>query len=157
MKIETYDKKYDKEVIALILEIQNNEAKINLSIDEQPDIKDIHKNYQLSGGEFWIAEENNHVIGTIGIIIKENQCAVMKKFFIASKYRSKGIGLKLYQKLIEFAKKNIKHIILDTPSTAVKSHRFYEKSGFKKINRNQLPIEYTYPDRNSLLYMLDII
>lgn len=50
MKIETYSGKYDDEIIALILKIQNNEAKINLSLEEQPDLKNIKSYYQ---GEWW--------------------------------------------------------------------------------------------------------
>lgn len=52
MKIETYKGKYDDEIISLILDIQNNEAKINLSLQEQPDLIDISRFYQQDGGEF---------------------------------------------------------------------------------------------------------
>ena len=45
MKIETYSGKFDDEIITLILSIQNDEAKIGLSIQEQPDLLDIHQNY----------------------------------------------------------------------------------------------------------------
>ena len=34
MQIETYSGKYDDEIISLILDIQNNESKINLSLEE---------------------------------------------------------------------------------------------------------------------------
>ena len=34
------------------------------------------------------------------------------------------------------------------------SHRFYEKAGFQRISRENLPIEYSVPDRDSLLYVL---
>lgn len=34
------------------------------------------------------------------------------------------------------------------------SHRFYEKAGFQRISRESLPIEYSFPDRDSLLYVL---
>ena len=42
MQIETYSGKYDDEIISLILDIQNNESKINLSLEEQPDLLTIH-------------------------------------------------------------------------------------------------------------------
>lgn len=41
VQIETYRGKHDNEIIELILEIQNREAKINLPLEEQPDLKDI--------------------------------------------------------------------------------------------------------------------
>ena len=47
-------------------------------------------------------------------------------------------------------------LILDTPSVARVSHKFYEKARFRKTDKTQLPIEYVYPNRDSLLYMLDL-
>ena len=58
MQIETYSGKYD-EIISLILDIQNNESKINLSLEEQPDLLTIHDSYQkmeVSSGLRWIRE-----------------------------------------------------------------------------------------------------
>lgn len=157
MEIETYSGKYDGEIIDLILDIQNNESKIDLSLEEQPDLKDIKRCYQQGGGEFWVARDNGKVIGTIGIMMKENRCAVMKKFFVDSEYRSQKVGLALYKKLLEYAENaGVKHIILDTPSVAKASHRFYEKAGFRIIELSELPVEYTFPDRDSLVYILDL-
>ncbi|KAF0091982.1 MAG: N-acetyltransferase GCN5 [Fusobacteria bacterium] len=50
----------------------------------------------------------------------------------------------------------MKHIILDTPAVATRSHYFYRKVGFRLIDNVDLPVEYSYPDRNSLLFILDI-
>ena len=157
MKIETYSGKYDDEIISLILNIQNNEAKIGLSLEEQPDLKDIHRFYQQNGGEFWVAVSDGEVVGTIGLMLKENNCASMKKFFVRSDLRSQKVGLALYKKLLSYAEKaGVEHIILDTPSAAKASHRFYEKAGFRRILPSELPVEYTFPDRDSLVYILDI-
>lgn len=112
LQIETYSEKYKDEMISLILDIQNNEAKIDLSLEEQPDLLDI---------------------------------------------RSQKIGLALYQELLQFAKAaGVLHIILDTPSVAHASHRFYEKAGFRRIDKSELPVLYSYPDRESILYMLEL-
>lgn len=81
MQIKTYSEKYRNEVISLILDIQNNEAKIGLPLSEQPDLLDINRSYRQNGGEFWIALFNGEIIGTIGLMMKERHCAVLKKFF----------------------------------------------------------------------------
>ena len=61
------------------------------------------------------------------------------------------------RRLIEYAKeKYIEHIILDTLSVAAASHRFHEKAGFKRIESQELPVPYGFPDGDSLLFMLDI-
>lgn len=124
---------------------------------EQQDLKDIQTYYQKDGGEFWIAKSDGKVIGTLGLQFRENHCAVMKKFFVDCHYRLQKNGLSLYQKLLAFAKdKGVRHIILDTPSVAHALHRFYETAGFHRIYTQELPIRYLYPDRDSLLYMLDL-
>ena len=78
MKTEIYSSQYTAEIIKLILDKQNNGAKIGLILEEQPDLSDIERYYQKSGGEFWIALSDGKVIGRIGLIMRENECAVMK-------------------------------------------------------------------------------
>lgn len=157
MKIERYSGKFDDEIISLILSIQNDEAKIGLSLQEQPDLLDIHRSYQQAGGEFWIALSDGQVIGTIGLMLKENYCAVLKKFFVKKEFRSQKIGLALYNELLQYAvSKGVRHVLLDTPAVAHASHRFYEKAGFYKISKAELPVPYAYPDRESILYLLDL-
>ena len=157
MEIKTYFGEYDDEIISLILDIQNKESKINLSLQEQPDLLDIRHAYQDKGGQFWIALSQGKVIGTIALMMKEDHCAILKKFFVDAKFRSRGVGSALYQELLTFAKaQNVKHIILDTPSVAHAAHHFYEHAGFYQIRTEDLPVPYTYPDRNCDLYMLDL-
>lgn len=81
----------------------------------------------------------------------------MKKFFVEKAFRSQKVGLALYNELLKFAvSKDIHHILLDTPSVAHTAHRFYEKSGFRKISTAELPVPYSYPDRDCILYLLDL-
>lgn len=157
MTIERYSGKFDDEIISLILSIQNDEAKIGLSLQDQPDLLDIHRSYQQAGGEFWIALSDGQVIGTIGLMLKENHCAVLKKFFVKKEFRSQKIGLALYNELLQYAVgKGVRYVLLDTPAVAHASHRFYEKAGFYKISKAELPVPYAYPDRESILYLLDL-
>ncbi|MCM1505955.1 MAG: GNAT family N-acetyltransferase [Ruminococcus flavefaciens] len=157
MEIITYWEKYRQQIIDLILHIQNDETKISLTLDEQPDLMDIDLYYRKSGGEFWVAVEDGSVVGTVALMCKGSGNGILKKFFVRKDYRGQKVGYALYCRLIEFARKNNIHtIILDTPSVAHDSHRFYERAGFMRISRDELPFEYDYPDRNSYLYMLNL-
>lgn len=159
--IQLYDDKYKKEVIDLILYVQNVEYEVGITIEEQPDILDIKKNYIDNGGHFWIAlNQEGNVIGSIGLEKKTKKVAVLKKFFVYKKYRGRehGVGMKLYNSLLDFAKnQNISTIILDTPSKANRSHNFYKKVGFLEISKEALPISYEYADRDSLIFRLDLL
>lgn len=67
MEITTYSGSHDDEIISLILDIQNNESKIGLSLEEQPDLLNIHQSYQQNGGEFWLAMSDGKVTEPSGL------------------------------------------------------------------------------------------
>lgn len=157
MEIIKYHEKYKQQVIDLILHIQNDEANLHLQIEDQPDLLDVQTYYNKNGGGFWIAVENGEVIGTLAFMNYGNGNAVLKKFFVRIDWRSKKIGFALYQTVIEYLiQGGYKQVLLDTPSVAESSHRFYERSGFIKIAKESLPFHYEYPDRNSYLYLLKL-
>ncbi len=157
MEIIRYDEKYKQQIIDLILRIQNDEEKIGLSLAEQPDLLDIPMYYDRNGGGFWIAVEQGAVVGTVACMNYGDGNAVLKKFFVREDWRSKKLGLALYQTAISYLKeKGYVQVLLDTPSVAKASHRFYERAGFRKINVGELPFSYEYPDRDSYLYLLQL-
>lgn len=155
--IEPYCGKYDEEIISLILGIQNGENKLGLTLEEQPDLKAIKESYSDKGGEFWTALDDGRLIGTIGLMMKPDGYAVLKNFFVHKDHRLQKVGLKLYLTLLDYAKeKGVRHIFLDTPAAAKQSHVFYEKAVFRRIDISELPFDYSFPDRNSAIYILDI-
>ncbi len=157
MKIVPYEDCYKNQVISLILHIQNEENNLNLSVDEQPELKNIGDIFLKQGGCFWVAIENDMVIGTIALLKVANNAGVLKKFFVDKNYRGKKVGLQLYKIFMAFCKDNCIHtVVLDTPSIATRSHSFYKKAGFIEIKKDQLPFPYKYPDRDSLLFLKEL-
>ncbi|MCM1165020.1 MAG: GNAT family N-acetyltransferase [Lachnospiraceae bacterium] len=155
MKIIDYSDEYRERVIAMILHIQNGEAGIGLPLEEQPDLLDVKRYYLDNGGRFWLAVEGGELVGTVALMNKGGGNGVLKKFFVRSDMRGKGLGLALYGELLKFARgSGFKRILLDTPSVAERSHRFYERAGFRRVD--EPPFEYDFPDRNSYLYLLEL-
>ena len=154
-EIVSYEDRYKEQVISLILGIQNEEAGIGLFIEEQPDLLDIQESYEKDGGHFWVSlDENGEVAGTIGLMKRKKGLGILKKFFVRKDCRSRKVGLRLYLTLLDFGKKaGISKLLLDTPSVAKASHRFYEENGFVRITKEELPIPYEFPDRDSYLYL----
>lgn len=155
--IVDYRPEFKDGVIDLILTIQNIEAGLDISLEQQPDLLTIESNYQQTGGGFWVAvDESRDVIGSVGLQRETEAVAVLKKFFVKDGYRGAGVAAGLFDRLLAFAnQKGVKTIILDTPSLASRSHAFYRKMGFRQIDRSEAPITYDYPDRDSLLFRLD--
>lgn len=159
MKIITYQEKYRNQIIALILYLQNYENKVDLSLEEQPDMSDIENYYRKMGGEFWLAvSDEDDVVGTLGLM-RKSDTAILKKFFVQPKFRGKEIGTadKLFRCFLKFCCENgICRIVLDTPSACYRAHAFYKKHGFFQITKEELPIAYDYPDRDSLIFIKNI-
>ena len=145
-------------VIALILGIQNGEFHLGLTVDDQPQLLDIDTHFLRGGGGFWVAiDAADHVIGSIGLLRKMADCAVLRSFFIASDWRgsASGCAQQLYAVLLHFAHaQGIRQVLLDTPAVATRAQQFYRRAGFEQITREQLPVPYEYPDRDSLLFLL---
>jgi len=158
--ITTYDDSFADAVIDLILHVQNVEHKVGITLDEQPELLDIGRHFLENGGGFWIAlDAERRVIGTIALQIETPTVAVLKKFFVAAPWRgaSKRCASRLYDALIGHARlKGIETVLLDTPSVSTRSHQFYRRQGFRHIDASELPIRYAYPDRDSLLFRLDL-
>lgn len=157
MKIIPYEKHYKNQVIALILYLQNFDNKVDLSLEEQPDMNDIETYYLKNGGGFWLAiNEIDDVIGTLGLMKKEGHFGILKKFFVDPTYRGKEVGVskELYDQLINHAKQNnIDCLVLDTPANCKRAHHFYIKKGFQKIKYTELPFDYDFPNRDSYFFL----
>ncbi len=89
---------------------------------------------QTFGGEkeiFLTAKEKDKVVGCVGLKELESKTALMKRFYLAENYRGLGLGRKMFEKLLSFAReKGFKEIVLDTYQTNINAQRFYEKNGF---------------------------
>ena len=61
---------------------------------------------------------------------------LLRSFVVSENYRSRGLGIRLYTKLIALAKEmNLSSIIL----LVMAASDFFEKNGFKFIKRNEAP------------------
>ncbi len=142
MKIEVYHKKYEQQVIDLILNIQQNEFNVPVTINDQPDLFDVENFYCKRNGNFWIALDNGRVVGTIALIDIDNNQGCLRKMFVHSVYRGKekGTGQLLLDTLIAWCKeKDIREIYLGTIERLEAAIRFYQRNNFMLVNKQALP------------------
>lgn len=130
IKIIPYSEKYKDDVISLILNIWENE--FDFKGLERPDIYDIAKYYQSeSSSNFWIAVKDNTLIGTVGLKKESNNLAYLKRMVVKKEFRKQGIGIKLLETAIEFAKEhNYKTIFAGTVKENPEAISFYKNHGF---------------------------
>jgi N-acetylglutamate synthase-like GNAT family acetyltransferase len=159
ISIQPFQKKYQGQILPLILEIQQKEFHIKISSEQQPDLQDISGFYQKDNGNFWIALEKDKVVGTIALLdIGKDACA-LRKMFVHKEYRgAKGVAKQLLEEALKWAKsKKVKRIFLGTTSAFVAAHRFYEKNGFVEIRKEDLPKTFPLMSVDSKFYMLTFL
>lgn len=157
--ISQFEDKYTQDVINLVLHFQNDGTRPIVSVDNQPDLLNIVGEYIDTGGNFWIARDDEKLIGSIGFMPYNAEIAVLKKFFVYENYQGEPyhIGRILYKALLAFAKERAyKTILLDTPHNTKRAHKFYEKAGFQKINEEDMPIQFSHPYQDCDFFMFEL-
>ena len=159
LSIHLYEDSNKEAVIDLALHCQNDGSRPLVGIEDQPDLSDIEKYYFSPGGCFWVAEDNEKLAGSIGLMNCGNGIGILKKFFVYEKYRGAPVhlGQKLYKESLSFARRNnFKTLFLDTPKNTDRAHKFYNTAGWKKISEENLPFQFEHPYQDSDFFQLDI-
>jgi N-acetylglutamate synthase-like GNAT family acetyltransferase len=145
MEVHTYSDIYQQLIIDLILDIQRKEFEIPITLETQPDLNNISSFYQKGKGNFWIAIIENKVVGTIALLDLGNTRGALRKMFVHKDYRGKeyGAGQLLLTILLKWSIRNrFEEILLGTTEKFVAAQRFYEKNGFKEIDKQSLPVDF---------------
>lgn len=145
MEIKKFEPKFNQFVKALILDIQQKEFSLPITLSDQPDLLNIESSYQKSGGQFWVAvdDKGEKVIGCLGLVALAEGNVALKKMFVAKPYRKSGLGKKLLNAFIAYCHENGKNaIFLGTTSDFEDAQYFYQKSGFQEIDSTDLPVDF---------------
>lgn len=109
--------------------------------------------YLMPNNKFWVATDNNKVIGTIGIVQLTNKNVVLKSMFVDKMYRGQGISNLLLDTLLKWAIQNrYKQIYLGTMTQFSAGQRFYEKNGFVNCNKTELPTDFSINTLDTIFY-----
>jgi DNA-binding MarR family transcriptional regulator/ribosomal protein S18 acetylase RimI-like enzyme len=85
------------------------------------------------GGELWVAEADNKIVGSIAITKSSDTIAQLRWFVLDEDYQGMGIGKKLMETALGFCKeKNYQHVFLWTVSTLNTARYLYQKYNFRK-------------------------
>lgn len=142
IQISEYTDGDQSQVSELILHIQQQEYRISLTREDQPDLLDIERYYQKGNGNFWVAKDGELVIGTIALLDIGQQQTALRKMFVHREYRGKEwkVAYRLLQEAIRWTRsRQVSDIYLGTTPQFVAAHRFYEKNSFVEITVDQLP------------------
>ena len=159
LTIRPVHNQYCEQVIDIILSIQQKEFGLPITIDQQPDLRDIDTNYHAGGGNFWGAFVGEELVGTIALINTGHNAGCIRKMFVKQEYRGKewGTAQKLLDVLLQFCRDiQITDVQLGTVEQLKAAHRFYERNGFKQIAMNELPSYFPLMLTDNMFYQLHL-
>lgn len=142
IKVVPYHQGYQEQITSLILSIQRGEFQIPITIEDQPDLSAIEGFYQDKHGNFFVALDEDTMVGTIGLIDIGNRQGALRKMFVRPTYRGAdhNTARLLLRRLLEWAREQgLVEIYLGTTPFFKAAHRFYEKNGFEEIAPQELP------------------
>lgn len=131
-------------LLALVLGIQRGEFGLPIGREDQPDLLDVAGFYRRGGGEFWVADGGGGaIVGSVALIdIGEGRMA-LRKMFVAPAQRGEGLAARLIDVALAHARRQgAREVLLGTTDAFRAAHRFYEKHGFVRIDRDALPIAF---------------
>jgi GNAT superfamily N-acetyltransferase len=159
LEINLVNNTYSKEIIDLVLNIQQKEFNVPITIEDQPDLMQIDDFYFANGGSFWGAFINGELVGTIALIKFDEKAAAIRKMFVKKEFRGKeyGIAQKLLETLIAYCQKNgIDEVYLGTVSILQAALRFYERNHFEIIEKKSLLSKFPLMSADNVFCFLNL-
>jgi GNAT superfamily N-acetyltransferase len=128
----------------LVMGILNVEYGLGLTLEELPDLIDIHRTYRQSGaGNFWVVSAGENVVGCIGILRLASDHFELRRMYVGAAYRGFGLAQRLLETLFAWCTRNgVEHLWLETNEAWHAAHHIYEKHGFTPVPRDRLPPEF---------------
>lgn len=142
IEIVKFQPHFQHAVTSVIVPIQREEFRIYITLEDQPDLQDIHNFYQHGAGNFWLALCEEEVVGTIALLDIGGKQGALRKMLVKAPFRGAhyGVAKCLLTALLDWCKKNnVSEIFLGTTEKFIAAHRFYEKNDFHKIEKSNLP------------------
>ncbi|KYC43408.1 acetyltransferase [Scytonema hofmannii PCC 7110] len=101
------------------------------------DVLQVEECYLAIGGEFWVIEHQNQLVGTAAYYpIKRGEKAVeIRKMYLLPSVRGFGLGKHLLQQLeVAIVSQGFQEIWIETASVLVEAVQLYENNGYEKAS-----------------------
>ena len=159
MEIVSFSREHEAQVVELIVGIQRGEFGIEITAEEQPDLREIPSFYQRGAGNFWVAVVEERVVGTISLLDIGGGRGALRKMFVHREFRgaAHGTARRLLATLLDRAREQeLREILLGTTPFFHAAHRFYEKHGFTEIPKATLPASFPIMEVDTRFYRLEL-
>jgi GNAT superfamily N-acetyltransferase len=117
----------------LILAILTKEYPFDKSAYSSTDLDKVAEVYGGKNDSFFVSEEADSIVGTVGVKEDTSQTALLRRLFVSAEHRRKGIGSKLLDTALDFCRsRGYKKIIFRCTDRMSDAMRLCLKRGFKE-------------------------
>ncbi|MGB3405345.1 MAG: GNAT family N-acetyltransferase [Microcoleaceae cyanobacterium] len=99
------------------------------------DVEKVEEFYFQKGGEFWVVEKSNNIVGTVAYypIKRGNHAVEIRKMYLIPEVRGKGLGKFLLKELENKIKsQGFKEVYLETATVLKEAVKLYESCGYQQ-------------------------
>jgi N-acetylglutamate synthase-like GNAT family acetyltransferase len=94
------------------------------------------QNFDPERERCWMAERNGEIIGSVTLVKKSKTVAKLRMLFVEPKARGLGLGKRLVEECIQFARQaGYRKITLWTNSILLAARGIYQKAGFRLVEQ----------------------
>jgi putative acetyltransferase len=125
-------------MVTVCQEIWQLSEEVIIRYDPMPDIDEVQSHYFGNNGTFLVLIDNGRVVGSGAIRRLSDDICELKRMWFLKPYRGRGLGTKMAQMLLDFAKNTgYKKVRLDTldEQKQVPALNLYKRLGFYLIER----------------------
>jgi DNA-binding MarR family transcriptional regulator/N-acetylglutamate synthase-like GNAT family acetyltransferase len=96
------------------------------------------QNFDPKRERCWIAERDGEIVGSVFLVKKDDEVAKLRLLLVEPKARGLGIGKRLVDECVRFAKQvGYKKITLWTQSNLTAARHIYEETGFQLVSQQK--------------------
>lgn len=135
--IRTANKKDNNNIVKLLTDVLH-EFGMKLDSIYDNDIEDMRSYYGGKNDLFLVAEVDDCIVGICGIKELEKGAGEVRKLYVLSDYRGLGLGARLFDKILSFAKEHqYVKLILATDAQFIRAIKLYSSRGFKIVKEEE--------------------
>lgn len=159
-RIQPFRPGLERQVLDLILPIQQVEFGVPITAGDQPDLARIPEVYQAGRGGFWVGLYGDRVVGTLGLLAfgqAPGGGGALRKMFLHRDARGGGLAQALLDTALDHAQQqDLPGLWLGTLPQMGAAHRFYERNGFRRIGAEALPPAFPRMAVDTVFYALEL-